>query len=105
MHDAGLIVSRPKEKYHSYKGKVGKIADNIVARNFNTPEPLKKWTTDISQFNFSCGKCYISPVLEYEYKGNYERGTDTQEDFVLTHKIMKIKAKALIRYIILVRAL
>ncbi|MDT2749986.1 IS3 family transposase [Streptococcus parauberis] len=64
MHEAGLMGKRPKEKYHSYKGKVDKIADNIVARNFNTTVPLQNWTTDISQFNFSWGKCYLSPVLD-----------------------------------------
>ena len=62
MHEAGLAGKRPKEKYHSYKGEVGKIADNIIDRDFSTTLPLQKWTTDVSQFNFSWGKCYISPV-------------------------------------------
>ena len=26
---------RPKEKYHSYKGDVGKVADNIINRDFS----------------------------------------------------------------------
>ena len=64
MHEAGLAGKRPKEKYHSYKGEVGKIADNIIDRDFSTTAPLQKWTTDVSQFNFSWGKCYISPVLD-----------------------------------------
>ena len=64
MHEAGLMGKRPKEKYHSYKGEVGKITDNIIDRDFNTTAPLQKWTTDVSQFNFSWGKCYISPVLD-----------------------------------------
>lgn len=64
MHEAGLAGKRPKEKYHSYKGEVGKIADNIINRDFSTTAPLQKWTTDVSQFNLSWGKCYISPVLD-----------------------------------------
>lgn len=64
MHEARLAGKRPKEKYHSYKGEVGKIADNIIDRDFSTTAPLQKWTTDVSQFNFSWGKCYISPVLD-----------------------------------------
>ena len=64
MHEAGLFGKRPKEKYHSYKGEVGKVADNIISRDFSTTAPLQKWTTDVSQFNFSWGKCYISPVLD-----------------------------------------
>ena len=64
MHEAGLLGKRPKEKYHSYKGKIGKVADNIINRDFNTTAPLQKWTTDLSQFSFPWGKCYISPVLD-----------------------------------------
>ena len=64
MHKEGLLGKRPKEKYHSYKGEIGKIADNVINRDFKTTAPLQKWTTDVSQFNFSWGKCYISPVLD-----------------------------------------
>ena len=64
MHEMGLIGKRPKEKYHSYKGEVGKIADNIIDRDFSTSAPLQKWTTDVSQFSFPWGKCYISPILD-----------------------------------------
>ena len=64
MHEMGLFGKRPKEKYHSYKGEVGKIADNILNRDFSTTAPLQKWTTDVSQFSFSLGKFYISPILD-----------------------------------------
>lgn len=64
MHDMNLLGKRPKEKYHSYKGNVGKVAENIISRNFQAARPLQKWTTDISQFSFSWGKCYISPILD-----------------------------------------
>ena len=64
MHINGLLGKRPKEKYHSYKGNVGKVADNIINRDFKATAPLQKWTTDVSQFNFSWGKCYISPILD-----------------------------------------
>ena len=64
MKQLGLAGKRPKEKYHSYKGEVGKVADNIVNRDFSTNRPLEKWTTDVSQFSLSWGKCYISPILD-----------------------------------------
>ena len=64
MHNLVLLGKRPKEKYHSYKGEVGKIADNVIDRDFSTTAPLQKWTTDVSQFNFTWGKCYISPILD-----------------------------------------
>ena len=64
MHEAGFLGKRPKEKYHSYKGEVGKIAKNIIDRDFTATKPLQKWTTDVSQFNFTWGKCYLSPILD-----------------------------------------
>ncbi|MBQ7919904.1 MAG: IS3 family transposase [Lachnospiraceae bacterium] len=64
MHVMGLLGKRPKEKYHSYKGEIGKIADNVIDRDFSTTAPFQKWTTDVSQFSFSWGKCYISPILD-----------------------------------------
>lgn len=64
MHELKLFGKRPKEKYHSYKGKVGKIADNLIDRNFKADKPLQKWTTDVSEFKFSWGKCYLSPILD-----------------------------------------
>jgi len=64
MNVMGLKGKRPKEKYHSYQGEVGKTAANIINRDFSTTAPLEKWTTDISQFSFSWGKCYLSPILD-----------------------------------------
>lgn len=64
MNQLSLKGKRPKEKYHSYKGDVGKVADNIINRDFSTEKPLQKWTTDVSQFNLPWGKCYISPILD-----------------------------------------
>ena len=64
MHESGLLGKRPKEKYHSYIGEVGKVAENLINRDFSTTAPLQKWTTDVSQFNFSWGKCYLSPILD-----------------------------------------
>jgi len=64
MYCMGLKGKRPKEKYHSYQGNVGKVADNLINRDFRTTKPLEKWTTDVSQFSFSWGKCYLSPILD-----------------------------------------
>ena len=46
------------------KGEVGKVAENILDRDFSTTAPMQKWTTDVSQFGFSWGKCYLSPILD-----------------------------------------
>ncbi|WP_444283565.1 IS3 family transposase [Granulicatella adiacens] len=64
MHINDLFGKRPKQKYHSYRGSVGKVADNIINRDFVAKRPLQKWSTDVSQFTFSWGKCFFSPILD-----------------------------------------
>lgn len=54
----------PRVKYHSFKGEVGRIADNIINRNFDATAPNQKWTTDVTQFNCPFGKAYLSPILD-----------------------------------------
>ena len=41
MHQLNLRGKRPKEKYHSYKGEVGKVATNIINRDFSTETAAK----------------------------------------------------------------
>ena len=35
-------------KYHSYKGEVGKVANNILKRDFTAEKPFEKLTTDVT---------------------------------------------------------
>lgn len=51
-------------KYHSYKGTVGKVADNLLNRDFNAEKPFEKITTDVTQFNVCNEKVYLSPILD-----------------------------------------
>ena len=52
------------KKYRSYKEEVGKIAPNILKRDFNTTAPSQKWTTDITEFALFGTKLYLSPILD-----------------------------------------
>lgn len=52
------------KKYRSYNGEVGKIAPNILKRDFNTTAPNHKWTTDITEFALFGTKLYLSPILD-----------------------------------------
>ena len=73
MHTMGLAGKRPKEKYHSYKGEVGKVAENILDRDFSTTAPMQKWTTDVSQFGFSWGKCALPGFVDSKNEEKTER--------------------------------
>ncbi len=50
--------------YKSYKGEQGKIAPNILERNFKATAPNEKWATDITEFNVSGKKLYLSPIID-----------------------------------------
>ena len=50
MKELGLKSLVRMKKYRSYKGQVGKIAPNILERNFKAEKPNEKWVTDITEF-------------------------------------------------------
>ena len=52
------------KKYRSYKGEVGKIAPNLLERNFQAEKPNQKWATDITEFSQFGQKLYQSPILD-----------------------------------------
>lgn len=64
MKEMGLKAVIRVVRYHSYKGEVGKIAPDILKRDFRADRPLKKLTTDVSQAKIGNIKCYISPVMD-----------------------------------------
>lgn len=65
MHKLGLKgIRRNKRKYSSYKGTIGKIAPNLIRRDFFAPMPNMKWYTDITEFHLNGEKLYLSPILD-----------------------------------------
>jgi len=64
MKELGLKCLVRMKKYKSYKGTVGKIAPNILDRNFTAEAPNEKWVTDITEFKLFGEKLYLSPVLD-----------------------------------------
>ncbi len=64
MKSLNIQGKQRKSKYKSYKGEVGKVAPNILQRNFHTETPYTKLTTDVTEFNVCNEKVYLSPVLD-----------------------------------------
>ena len=64
MQEMGLYAKQRVVRYRSYKGNVGRIAPNIISRDFGATAPNQKWTTDITQVDIKGQKCYLSPVLD-----------------------------------------
>jgi transposase InsO family protein len=64
MAEMGLKSLVRMKKYRSYKGDVGKIASNLLARDFKAEKMNQKWVTDITEFHLFGEKRYLSPVLD-----------------------------------------
>jgi len=50
MKELKLECKVRMKKYRSYKGEVGKIAPNLLERDFTTTAPNQKWVTDVTEF-------------------------------------------------------
>ena len=64
MGELGLKSSIRVKKYKSYKGQQGKIAPNILSRNFKSSGMYQKWVTDITEFKVAGKKLYLSPIMD-----------------------------------------
>lgn len=64
MKQAHLTCMLREKRYHSYRGKVGKIAPNLLKRDFKAMKPNLKWTTDITEFKLMGQKIYLSPIMD-----------------------------------------
>ena len=100
MSELGLYGIKPKTKYKSYKGEVGKTAKNHLLnkeidevkhqtyykRNFITKSVNEVWLSDVTEFRIPAGKLYLSPIMDLHNREivsyniskspNYEQITD-----------------------------
>ncbi|XIF19436.1 MAG: IS3 family transposase [Acetilactobacillus jinshanensis] len=60
--------SKKTRKYNSYQGQVGKIAPNLLDRNFKTKLLGRKIATDVSEFRYGNQdihhRVYLSPYMD-----------------------------------------
>ena len=64
MKELDIVCRVRMKKYRSYKGKVGKIAPNLLMRDFHAEKPNQKWVTDVTEFNLFGQKLYLSAILD-----------------------------------------
>ncbi|MDY3829708.1 MAG: hypothetical protein SOZ65_02070, partial [Erysipelotrichaceae bacterium] len=91
MNEMGLFGKRKKQKYHSYIGEVGRIAENIINRDFISDGPNKKrigrlliplWLKNIGYLNYPLLYLslyfkqnrteYYGLLMDVRFKGKYE---------------------------------
>jgi putative transposase len=64
MTQLGLKSTVRPKRYRSYKGAIGKVAPNLLERDFRASKPNQKWVTDVTEFNIRGEKVYLSPILD-----------------------------------------
>ena len=73
MKQPGLVCRVRIKKYRSYKEEAGKIAPNLLQRDFYAEKPNQKWVTDVTEFSLFGQKLYLSaiPDLHSSYLISY----------------------------------
>ena len=64
MKELGLVCRVRMKKYRSYRGEAGRIAPNLLERNFVASRPNEKMVTDITEFHLFGQKLYLSVLLD-----------------------------------------
>ena len=65
---------------------MGKVAPNLLERNFAASKPNQKWVTDVTEFSIRGQKVYLSPILDLYNQEivSYEIGDQPQLSMVTT---------------------
>lgn len=69
MRENSLLCTkfhRKSRSYRSFKGEVGKIANNLVDRNFKVNKLNEVWVSDVTEFKIKGTekRLYLSPVMD-----------------------------------------
>lgn len=64
MREEGLRCRIRRRRYDSYRGEQGKVAKNVLNRDFAARAPMEKLVTDVTEFKVAGGKAYLSPVMD-----------------------------------------
>ena len=64
MRKIGIFCRVRIKKYNSFRGEVGRVAPNLLERNFKPDKPNQKWATDVTEFSLFGTKLYLSPIID-----------------------------------------
>jgi len=97
MKELHLTCAVRLKKYRSYKGTVGRIAPDLLQRDFHSDKPNQKWVTDVTEIRIHGHKIYFSPILDL-FNGEvisysiYERPVFTMVESMLKKALDKLPA-------------
>ncbi|MGI6579141.1 MAG: IS3 family transposase [Saccharofermentanales bacterium] len=88
---------KKNRKYSSYKGKVGKIADNKLKRDFKADSMYEKWVTDVTEFKLPGieQKLFLSPIMDLYNREIVSFSLSTSPSVKFTKKALQEAIKKL----------
>lgn len=64
MRECGLVCRIRQKRYRAHRGATGKVAGNVLNREFTATTPNQKWVTDVTEFKVAGKRVYLSPVMD-----------------------------------------
>lgn len=100
MRENGLLCTkfqRKTRKYTSFKGEVGKIADNLLDRNFKVETLNQVWLSDVTEFQVKRTdlRLYLSPIMDLHNGEILSFSLSTSPTVSFTSKALKDALKNL----------
>lgn len=95
MATLGLKSTVRPKRYQSYRGELGKIAENHLSRCFKATKPNEKWVTDVTEFNIKGRRVYLSPILDLYNQEVISYTIRTDSKFALVMDMLKKGLKKL----------
>ena len=89
MKSEGLTCQLRQKRYRSYKGQIGKVAPNLLNRDFTATRPNQKWVTDVTEFKVQGQKIYLSPILDLFNGEVISYSLSTSPSFPTTIEMLK----------------
>lgn len=100
MRENNLLCTkftRRNRGYSSFKGEVGKIADNKLNRKFQVSNFNEVWVSDVTEFKIlnTDKKLYLSPIMDLYNKEIVSYSLSTSPTVSFTNKSLKEAIKKL----------
>ena len=95
MNQLGLKSLVRITKYRSYRGKVGKVAPNVLKRDFKASKPNEKWVTDVTEVHLFGEKLYLSPILDLFNGEIISYNVEKRPTFLLVERMLDKALKCL----------
>lgn len=95
MNSLELRCEIRRKRYVSFKGETGKIASNVLRRDFTTTGTNQKWVTGVTEFRVNEQNVYLSTVMDLFDRQIIGHAHGTSPNLTLTNTSLRRALKPL----------